>query len=378
MIDFELEIKNIQPISMKEMELNQYRIDNNIRKSITLYNKSIAEIKTKDFDLAIKDLKKALSYNKGFSEAIKLLGLCYANKKEYKKAEKVFLSMVKNDIYTDLSKEYIKDLIIEKNMLEAMNNIKIVNSSINNTKGQAIPNRHLRKRIIIGLSIIIIGILGVSITYWIQGKLQNTSKEIESINIVENPKIEVDENSEQNKDLAEKTTKLHEEYTNIQKELNNTKSELDSTKLELDTYKNKYDILLMLNEVEKLLENGSYEEGAIKLINVKNLNLDNEAKVKFDKLWSDLRAKGLWTIYNQGSKLYKKRSYKEALPKLKIASEIDPNLDIMPWITYQIGTCYKEINDNANALVFFKKVKDSYPQSQYAASAQRHIDQIEN
>jgi hypothetical protein len=53
-----MEMKNIQPISIKDMELNRYRINEKIRKSIILYNKSIAEIKTNDLDLAITDLKK--------------------------------------------------------------------------------------------------------------------------------------------------------------------------------------------------------------------------------------------------------------------------------------------------------------------------------
>jgi outer membrane protein assembly factor BamD (BamD/ComL family) len=68
----------------------------------------------------------------------------------------------------------------------------------------------------------------------------------------------------------------------------------------------------------------------------------------------------------------------EALPKLKIASEIDTNLDLMPWITFQIGMCYKETNDNANALIYFKQVKDNYPKSNYVSNAKMMINQIGN
>ena len=35
------------------------------------------------------------------------------------------------------------------------------------------------------------------------------------------------------------------------------------------------------------------QPGKNMLINIKNMNLDDGGKVKFDKLWSDLRAKGL-------------------------------------------------------------------------------------
>lgn len=90
MINFDLELKNVQPINIKDMQLSRSQISNNIIKSIILYNKAIAEIKTNDINLAIKDLKKALSFNQGFAEAIKLLGLCYVNNDEYRKAKKSF------------------------------------------------------------------------------------------------------------------------------------------------------------------------------------------------------------------------------------------------------------------------------------------------
>ena len=58
--------------------------------AIILYNTAVGELNKGNFDLVIDDLKKALSYNEGFTEAIKLMGLCYVNMKEYKRAEKTF------------------------------------------------------------------------------------------------------------------------------------------------------------------------------------------------------------------------------------------------------------------------------------------------
>ena len=39
--------------------------------------------------------------------------------------------------------------------------------------------------------------------------------------------------------------------------------------------------------------------------------------------------------------------------------------------------CYKETNDNANALIYFKQVKDNYPKSNYVSNAKMMISQIE-
>jgi len=50
----------------------------------------------------------------------------------------------------------------------------------------------------------------------------------------------------------------------------------------------------------------------------------------------------------------------------------------MPWITFQIGMCYKETNDNVNALTYFNQVKDNYPKSKYTSNAKMMINQMGN
>lgn len=368
MIDFDLEIKNIQPINIKNMELKRYKIDDNIIKSIILYNKAIAEIKTKDLDLAIKDLKKALAYNQGFVEGIKLLGLCYVNNKEYRRAEKTFKHLIKYEIYSALAKEYIKRILVERNMSKTLNVIRRVKDSSNNRKKQSILTKHLRGKVIVGFSILTIFMAGLIITLGGSSMHKIFSAKAKTTKSLVSSEEKTNENFKQ-KNIS--STISYEEYENVQKKLDDTKSELDN-------YKNKYNIILMLNEVEKSYMDGNYEKAAMDLLHIKNIKFDDETKIKFDKLWSEIKTNGIWPIYNQGNRLYKEGKYQEALPKLKIVSEIDPNLDLMPWLTYQIGTCYKETNDNANALVFFQKVKDNYPKSNYASYCESMINQIGN
>lgn len=370
MIDFSVEIRNVQPINIERVELIQYKINDNIRKSISLYNKSIIEVKTNDLDLAIKDLKKALRYNRGFSEAIKLLGLCYVSKKEYGRAEKAFKKLAKYEFYDTLAKEYLKNLIIERTMAKTMDDITRVNNGFTDKNNQHIPTKQLRKKIIIGCSILTVAVVGFTITQWAASNLQNDSKKAEVIDKAAN--------SEQNEILAEENTLLAEKNASLYEDYKNIEQKLDNTKSELDYLKNKYDVLSKLNEAEKSFSDRNYQEAANALLNMKDMSFDDETKIKFDKLWKDIKAKSIWDIYNDGNRLYKAGKYQEALPKLKIAAEFEPSLDIMPWVIHQVGVCYKETNDNANALVFFQKVKDQYPKSKYASYSERMIKQIGN
>lgn len=368
MIDFDLEIRNMQPINIRNIE-NPFSIDDRIRKSIILYNKSIAEIKSNDFDVAINDLKKALSYNQGFSDAIKLLGLCYVKKKNFRKAEKTFKKLGDYGIYSELAREYITALIIERNVAKTMDVIRSANS--NSKKKHSFLTKLVSKRAITSFSILLIVIAGLALMYFTSPSLQAISEKVKGKDQTSDAKEVVDKFSVQ-KEIADEGMVISvEDYKNLEQELNNARSELDS-------YREKYDVLIMLSEVEKSLKDGNYEGAASGLLTIRDMSFDDEAKARFDRLWTDLRGNGIWTIYNQGSKLHKARKYQEALPKLLIASEFVPSAELMPWVLYQIGECYKETNDNTKALAFLQKVKDDYPESKYASYSERMISQVGN
>lgn len=370
MMDFDLEIKRIQPLNTKNIEFNQQIISGAIKKSIILYNSSIVELKTNNLDVAINDLRKALSYNPSFFEAIKLLGLCYVNKKKFRMAEKTFKKLAECEIYADLAEEYIKNLKFERTKAGTIDAIRRLNAGSADKKKRFILTEHSGKRIIIGISILIIVTLGFTITHWLMSNFQTDSKKAEVINNVIESDEKQDTTSEQVKVAAEESTISPEDYKKIEENLNTAKSELDQ-------YKNKYDNVLKLNEAEKFYRDGNYEGAVEKLLTMENIS-DDEIKNTHDKLLADIKAKALWPMYNQGNRLYKEGKYQEALPKLKAVSEIDPDLYLMPWLLFQIGVCYNETKDNTNALVFFQKLIDNYPKSEYVSYAENRINLIGN
>jgi len=382
LINFELEIKKVQPINIREMELNKYKIEDNIKKSIILYNMAIGDIRKGNLELAIDDLKKSLSYNKGFSEALKLKGLCYVNMKEYKKGKKIFKKLSKDLIYNELANEYMQSLVtpelIVKNNIIAIDEIKY---SSNNDLKKSIPAKRSTGNIVIGLLIVITVITGAGASRFnsyniqevlgkIHGSFQDVLEKVQGNNKIIDYKEETDKLSNENEGLYKENT--------VDEENESLPQDIENSKVEVDNNKSNEEIINKLNDTEKAFKDGNYEKAAGTLISMKNTNFDSETKMKFDKLWKDLNPNALWNIYNQGNKLYKQKKYGEALPKLIIASEIDPNLDLMPWITYQIGTCYKETNDKTNALIYFKKVKENYPKSNYVSNAEMMINEIGN
>ena len=66
------------------------KIPEDIKNSILLYNNALENLKMDSEDIAMIELKKAISLNPDFYEAINLLGVCYYYLKDYDKAEEIF------------------------------------------------------------------------------------------------------------------------------------------------------------------------------------------------------------------------------------------------------------------------------------------------
>ena len=77
MIDLRKELMNFTPINLESIEKNNPGISEEVKKSVLLYNNALDNLKMDSEDIAVIELKKAISLNPEFYEAINLLGLCY-------------------------------------------------------------------------------------------------------------------------------------------------------------------------------------------------------------------------------------------------------------------------------------------------------------
>ncbi|MFU0824206.1 tetratricopeptide repeat protein [Clostridium sp.] len=368
MIDFDLEMKNTQPLDMDNIESNEYSVDTDIKKSIILYNKAIAEIKINDLDSAIKDLRKALSYNEDFTEAIRLLGLCYINNKKYKKAENTFKELAEYEEYSDLAKEYIRNSIVERTMAKTVKPIKEKEDS---SSKNIDDNRN--KKVVMGISILSVLIAIFTISFIIGINIPSASKQELAANKTKNLADKKTNKSSDENNNEDMSNTVSSDIT--KKNTTETTEQLDNTSSQEDDNDN--------SSLSNTTEKSYKDENINNTQNIKNTDANDKSKNKTkevksdDKPKSNTDVKNKWDIYNEGNRLYKQGKYKQALPKLKEAYEIRPSEELMPWITYQIGNAYKETGDNANALAFFQKVKEDYPNSGYVSSADRGIKQIE-
>lgn len=374
MIDFDYEIKKINPINIEVMEFNKYKIPMDICKAIMQYNKSIANIESNNVDIAIANLKKSISYNPDFGEAIKLLGLCYIKMNEFSNAKRMFKKLMKYDMYSSLANDYLAQLKAEKSTSKALRVIKNKKSSLDNKRNIHRVLPRLKKALISTLAgcMIILCVFFLYIMRYnlynaynraaVSIKAKNANMQLAAVNTSEVNKVESKATDEKYAELDQDNKKLEEN--------------LKSAKTELDEYKNKYTVITKLENAQKLYDSGNNEEAVDNLISIKNLPMESDYKERFDRLWSYGKTNAVWDIYKKSDTLYKAHKYKEALPELLKFQEFAPDPKLIPWTLYQIGMCYKETNDKANALVFFEKVKNEYKDTQYAAYSEDMIKEI--
>ena len=95
MIDIKTEIQDYKKINIDELVANGQVLAENIRNSIVLYNKAIESLSTGSEDIAMIELKKAVSLNPQFYEALNLLGICYNHINDNEKAAEIFNRVLK-------------------------------------------------------------------------------------------------------------------------------------------------------------------------------------------------------------------------------------------------------------------------------------------
>lgn len=87
---------------------------NKMNDAVALYNQAIYYLKTKNDDLAVIRLKKALDTNPTFIDAMNLLAFCYILQKNYGNASKLVDIVLKIDANNYLAKKYSLELLQTK------------------------------------------------------------------------------------------------------------------------------------------------------------------------------------------------------------------------------------------------------------------------
>lgn len=364
MIDLKKELQDYNIINLKDISQNESDIPDNIRNSVFLYNKAIESIRSGSEDIAIIELKKAVSMNPHFYEAMNLLGICYSYIKDNVRAAEVFDKVVK----------------AEHNSVKALRYLSLLNSSedtganrtkarskptVNNNNEAAVKSRRTlekQKKPLLQnwLKYLAFFAAGILVFFAVNSMIP---KPVEKDDNTKTPDIINTNNN--NDEYKNKYEDLTYQYQLLQKDK-------DAAIEAADYYKS----VIKLYEIESLYNKKQYENAADVLLLMKTAVFNGDDKVKFDTLYGTVMPKAAWTIYDEGYKLYNTRKYADCLKKFEKVEVYDPEFSRLDAVLYYMGKSYQQLKDSRNAIALYQKLIDSFPNSNYALNAKSKIKNL--
>lgn len=382
MIDIKTELQDYKKINLDEIEAGGQQLTDDTRNSILLYNKAVESLSNGSEDMAIIELKKAVSMNPHFYEALNLLGICYGYINDNEKAADIFDRVIKGENNGVKAQKYLgmiksPDQAAAKSKAEKRStaanvnntNANSVNQSSTNVSSTNTPRRAVvktpsiqEKRLNIfkyaacfAAGAILVGIISLA-SHKPDVKVPDTS----SVDASSTTQIQL-----QTDDYKLKNEELDNNYKLLQKDA-------DKANKMVEYYKN----VIKLYDVESLVAGKQVENAADLLIQLKSVEYTGADSDKFKKLSSSLLPKAAWAVYEDGIKLFNSRKYEESLKKLDKVQIYEPTFSRNDSVLYYQGKCYQQLNDSRNAITAFQKLIDTYPQSTHVKYAKSKIERL--
>lgn len=388
MLDIKNELKNFRVISLGNVENSLDEVPDKIKESIVLYNDAIANIEKGSSDIALIALKKAISINPGFSEAMNLLGLCYAYAGESVKASEMFDKVIDSErngakalIYKkqlenggEFSAKSFADKKKSKGKAEKSDAVmsaagkpaadkseKPKTTSVGGPKPQVI--RYLLC-FLAGAAVL----LAICYPYIFGSK--NTGNGSEE---AQKALASLEEMQKDYSELQQKYTKLSNEYNEIKMQ-----DELKLQQLEESNSR-----LAYLAPLQTLLgayrsaDERKYEAAADALLTINGGTLQTDDKASFEKLRAEVMPLAAAAVYEEGKTLCQtQRQYAEALEKLSKVHKYVSDYKYTD-VTYYIGKCHQMLGEYDSALEYYNIILEKYPDSFYVQYVKVRVAEIE-
>ncbi len=368
MINLKEELKNFQPIDVESLEAKGTKLSIDARNSIVLYNKALESLKMESEDIAIIELKKAISLNPEFYEAVNLLGICYSYINDKSKAAEMFNRVIEAEKNSVMAMKYLNMLNEDETADPESKKMKKREKSRNReklfpdfNKKQNSNSKYSQKDIIKSAAFFAAGALITLVLclVFIRG------------NEVSGAQLEQIENEKNI--LAQKNSELEEQYNKLSNEYDELQKNLDAANEYVDYYK----VVLKLYEADSLFREGEVEKAADMLLILKTVDLQGEEKERFQKLYDRIMPQAARKLYEEGMVLVNTgKKYNEALEKFNKIQLYTDNFERMDAVLYYMGKCYQQLDDSRNALGTYQKLITEYPDSSYVKWANIRIREL--
>lgn len=389
MLGIKNEIESYAPIDVLALEGLNGGLEDSVRDSINHYNKAIELIKGKSEDIAILEIKRALTLNPHFTEAQNLLGLLYAFTGEEQKAVEVFkgvmaaeknsikaldyigkidgMSAASSLVFTDYDSTAPKKNETRKKSKPVTNTVTVTNTA----SAKPVPNAVNSNKSFIENYIVSVKyhIIAYAVLFALGAVIFHGSGTAAVKTGTDSNDTAITDLNNSVKDLTDKNKALTDENANLKNQINKNTAEVQKQA-------DKSQLTDKLNEADTLAQSRKYEQSADLLLLLKDAGFTGADLDKYNKLMADIIPKATWSVYLDGMNFYNSQDYKNAATRLAKSLSYGGKWDYTADSWYNLGRSYQAIGDKQNALNAYNNLKANYPSSSLAADADNRIAEL--
>lgn len=360
--------KNLQPNDniaetyLKNIQENQTYLEK-LNTAIKRYNQALQHISQNSEDLAVIQLKKAISLNPKFIKSYLLLALCYINEDQIQKAQAILQKVLAIDKNNYIARKYYDD-ITEKEPVQNKEEIKEnININKNSKKWFLLSYNSSFQQVILIAAGAIIG-LAVALFLISPNKIKSQKNEISLLK---------EQAAIRETELKDISSKLQNEIERNQI-LENDKEQLDSELNAARGAKNAASkILVALNYKDM----NDYEKAAEAIYSIDSSSIeDSEINDLYLSLKKETYEKAALNAYNLGYG-YRNSDYEKAI------EQFDLSLKLVQDAYYSDRALYYRALTHLNLLNYEAAKKDfnllitNYPNSSRVADAKYQLSQLQ-
>ena len=346
-----------------------------MNQAIKKYNLALNEARQHNFDLAIIQLKRALSFNRKMLKAYQLLALIYIEEGENTKAYRLIKTGLKVDIGNTLLLKYRQEItgngtgnISEEELAE-----------LDTAKEKPIEAKFSYKEekpsIFPFLNLVLGVILGIICSQWliVPTVKKNVIEEYENSRI--DYSAELAAKSASIAQLQKTVTDQEKEIAKLQSKVGND----DGTPINVssESYVNFFEAW----EIYRDLTEREYTDDELVALAYKLWKID-ESEIKqqyalniLKSMRSEIYPLASKKVYDAGKNIYEQGLYEEALSWLSAASAMDENFD-SPF--YYLGKSYQALGNYEEAIASYRKVTEAVPNSTLKELVAERIKECED
>ena len=385
MLNVSFELENFQPLDLEEIEKEAGDLPEDTVKAIQLFNKALEDIKSGNEDIAIIQLKKAISLYPSFFEAMNLLGICYYAAGKEDAARSAFKQVIDADDSGLTAMQYLNkmDRLVEQTDSGSVNNKRISSKSCKGSRSSkegGLFSEWVAKGLkaednsIYGLKYIagiLIGVLIMGLIWYMVPTNKSLFTITKEENIIKDPELE------------NQINQLNSRIEKLEQDLDNKKEENLKLMESFGVYK---DWVARLKQAEEIYNEGKYIEAAELMMNQQGTAVPDDLKGTYDSLWDQIRLKAANQYYNDGNKTYNGNTardigvYRTALEQYETAiALIDADsVTYKAALYYQAGKAAARCNELEKAVELFEYVADEFPNSSYSSYSISRLKEIES